>query len=135
MQNNNHKYVRRWKGKNGKWLYEYNISADSKRSAKKTIENERNRRNGASSSAPNSTLTIDKYGNKKYERYVNSNHLFDRVSKSTSVSSPSKGGVTTKITHEKGTIHQTTDKMLKSIKSVSKKTIDSGKKFIDKLLK
>lgn len=113
---NNHKYIKKYKGKNGKWVYSYVADSDSKKSAKANIAYTRKERT-KNKALPykDAKLTIDKEGNETYERTIYGDELFGTVTKSQNI--PKDGErKTTYITYEKG--------KLSRIK---------GKKFIDKL--
>ena len=113
---NNHKYVKKYKGKNGKWIYSYVADIYSKKSAKTNISHTRKEQTKNKSLPYKDTkLIIDKKGNKTYERTIDGNGLFDTATKFHNIPYDGERSIMY-ITNEKGKISRS-----------------KGKKFIDKI--
>ena len=114
---NNHKYIKKYKGKNGKWVYSYVADSDSKKSAKANIAYTRKERT-KNKALPykDAKLTIDKEGNKTYERTEYGDGIFADYNITSREVIPEGERKTTYITKHKSTKYR-----------------NKGKSFIDKL--
>ena len=114
---NNHKYIKKYKGKNGKLVYSYVADSDSKKTAKANIAyTGKERTKNKALPYKDVKLTIDKNGNKTYERTSYDDGIFSDYKITSHEVIPEGERKTTYITKHKSTKYRI-----------------KGKNFIDKL--